>query len=40
MRLVAGKRAVGVELVLEDPLARHNVGTGRTWNETPSVVVE
>lgn len=38
--LVVGKRAVGVELVFEDPLGCHNVGTGRTWNETPSVVVE
>jgi hypothetical protein len=28
MSLVAGKSVIGVELVLEYPLARHNVGTG------------
>jgi hypothetical protein len=28
MSLVVGKRAIGVELVLEYPLTRHNVGAG------------
>jgi len=30
--LVASESAIGVVLVLEDPLARYDVGTRRTWN--------
>jgi hypothetical protein len=37
-RLVAGKRAIGVELMAEDPFARHDVGTRRTWDEALGVV--
>ena len=30
--LVASESAIGVVLLLEDPLARYDVGTRRTWN--------
>jgi hypothetical protein len=33
-RLVSSKGAVGVELVLEDPLARHDVGAWGSWDES------
>jgi hypothetical protein len=37
-RLVAGKRAIDVELMAEDPLARHNVGVWWTWDEALGVI--
>lgn len=40
MSLVAGKRAIGVELVLGYPLARHDVGAGRPRYEAPCAVVD
>jgi hypothetical protein len=38
-RLVAGKRAIDLELMAEDLLARHDVGARRTWDEAPGVIV-
>lgn len=37
---MAGKGAVGVELVLEDPFARHDVGAKGMRNQHPSVIVD
>lgn len=37
--LVTSKSAIKVELMLEYPLARHNVGPRGARNETPSAVV-
>jgi hypothetical protein len=36
---VSGKSTIGVVLVFEHPLARHDVGTGRPGNEAPGAVV-
>jgi hypothetical protein len=38
VHLVAGKRAIDVELMVEDPLAHHDVGAWRTSDEAPGVV--
>jgi len=38
--LVTGKRTVGVEFMLINPLASHNVHARWSWDETPGVVVD
>ena len=38
--LVTGEGAVGVEFMLINPLARHNVGTWRSGYKAPCVVVD
>lgn len=38
--LVASEGPIGMELVPEDPLARHDVGAGGARNELPGVVVD
>jgi hypothetical protein len=38
--LVTGKSTIGVVLKREDPLARHNIGTRRSRDKTPCVVVD
>jgi len=40
MRFVPLKGPMSVELVLEDPLPDDLVGSGWTWNEVPSVVLQ
>lgn len=37
-RFVAGKSTIGVKLLAKNPLARDNVGVGRTWNKLHGII--
>ena len=39
-RLVPGEGPIGMELMPEDPLARHDIGTGRLRDEAPGVIID
>jgi hypothetical protein len=38
--LMTGKGAVGVALMLKDPLAHHNIGSRWLWNKAPCPIVD